>query len=170
MDIKIYWINSKTAPHRSRRGCHDATNVEWRSYEWSVPERRKPETHASLFGHNEDSRDPQESDLQDADQASVRPNKILVMFNMLFWKECNPLVTSYSSSHVLRQPYNRRRQYSQVNRRIRRYRVFIEHVIHLFKIFRVIGTLYRHRITHLSQIVLLCGCLAIRITKLFFQW
>jgi hypothetical protein len=83
----------------------------------------------------------------------------------------HPIVIHFSSAqlHVRRQPENIKIHWKKIIKRIRRYRVFVEHAIHVIKICSVISTLYRHSRAEIRDIVCLCACLAIRRTKLFFS-
>lgn len=81
----------------------------------------------------------------------------------------HPIVTPYSAAQITRQPHHMQRQSRHLNTIIRARRVYVEHVIHLLKIFRILGTLYRHQRRHLASIVNLCAGLAVRRTKLFFS-
>ena len=55
---------------------------------------------------------------------------------------------------------------AKINKTIRKYRVFEEHVIRLLKIFRIDGTAYRHDRSEYGKIVYLCANLCSRRTKI----
>ena len=48
-------------------------------------------------------------------------------------------------------------------------RVYVEHITHLIKLFRIIGTVYRHTRQNLASIDKLCAGLAVRMTRLFLS-
>ena len=68
-------------------------------------------------------------------------------------------MTPYTAAQV-RQRQTRKRK--RLNRRIAQCRIEVEHIIRELKLFRVIGSLYRHPREKMAQLVELCGGLAVR--------
>jgi len=80
----------------------------------------------------------------------------------------HPVITPFTQAQLRRQPRNQRRQSRSLNRRIRRRRVYVEHIIKLIKLYQIISTLYRHSREDISKIVCLCAQLAARRARLLF--
>lgn len=85
------------------------------------------------------------------------------------YPSAHPVITPFTNAQILRQPLHNQHTLRVFNRTLRKYRIFVEHVIYCIKKFTVIGTLYRHRREIMSRIVCLCACLAHRRAKLFFH-
>jgi hypothetical protein len=73
-----------------------------------------------------------------------------------------PVVTPYRANQIARQQPREQRRRRKFNRQLRRYRIYVEHVIKEIKTFRVIGSLYRHPRWELACLVELCAGMAQR--------
>ena len=56
----------------------------------------------------------------------------------------HPVVTPFTSAQLRRLPRHERNIRRKINKNIRTYRVYVEHVIRLLKVFKIIGSLPRH--------------------------
>lgn len=81
-----------------------------------------------------------------------------------------PLITPYRRNQIPRNNQDEALRRRYLNDSITRHRVYVEHVIGRIKQFRVIGTVYRHDISDLKDIVRLCACLTQRRYKLFDEF
>ena len=72
------------------------------------------------------------------------------------------LITPYSAGQILQRPLNERAACRRLNRRISKRRIVVEHTIRNLKLFRVIGTLYRHPRRKVVMIVEICAGLSHR--------
>lgn len=81
----------------------------------------------------------------------------------------HPVVTPFTSAQLHRLPRHERNVRRKINKTIRKYRVYVEHVIRLLKVFRIIGTLYRHNRDEMGKIVCLCANLCARRSLLLFD-
>ena len=77
-----------------------------------------------------------------------------------------PLVTPFSAAQILRKPLNERPMCRRLNRKMSKRRIVVEHTIRNLKLFRVIGTLYRHPRRKVVMIVEICAGLAHRRARL----
>jgi hypothetical protein len=70
----------------------------------------------------------------------------------------HPVVTPFTSAQLRRLPRHERniRRKIKINKNIRKYRVYVEHVIRLLKVFKIIESLYRHNRDEMGRIVLMC--------------
>ena len=68
-----------------------------------------------------------------------------------------PLVMSFSAAQITRETFNTRTRHGCKIRQIAKSRIVIEHVIRNVKLFRVLGTLYRHPRRQIIMIIELCA-------------
>lgn len=73
-----------------------------------------------------------------------------------------PLITPFSAAQILRRPLQERAVCRRFNRKLSKRRMIVEHTIRNVKLFRVIGTLYRHPRRTVVTIVELCAGLSYR--------
>ena len=81
----------------------------------------------------------------------------------------HPVVTPFTAAQLRGLPRHERRVQKKLNKTIRKYRVYIEHVIRLLKIFKIIGSLYRHDRNNIGKIACLCAYLCARRARLLFD-
>ena len=81
----------------------------------------------------------------------------------------HPVVTPFTSAQLRRLPRHERNIRRKINKNIRKYRVYVEHVIRLLKVFKIIGSLYRHNRDEMGRIVCLCANLCARRSLLLFD-
>ena len=73
-----------------------------------------------------------------------------------------PLITLFSAAQILRRPLYERAACRRFNGKLSKRRMIVEHAIRNLKLFRVIGTLYRHPRRKVVMIVELCAGLSDR--------
>ena len=78
------------------------------------------------------------------------------IFGDCIYPPAHPIVTPFTRRQVNRQHRRTRRICLRFNDVVRQHRIYVEHVIHLLKMFRVIGTLFRHPRRHIAEIICLC--------------
>jgi hypothetical protein len=78
------------------------------------------------------------------------------------------VVTPFTSAQLRRLPRHERNIRRKINKNIRKYRVYVEHVIRLLKVFKIIGSLYRHNRDEMGRILCLCANLCARRSLLLF--
>jgi hypothetical protein len=81
----------------------------------------------------------------------------------------HPVATPFTSAQLRRLPRHERNIRRKINKNIRKYRVYVEHVIRLLKVFKIIGSLYRHNRDEMGRIVCLCANLCARRSLLLFD-
>jgi hypothetical protein len=74
----------------------------------------------------------------------------------------HPLVTPYTNAQLRRQDNNTRRKRVEVNDKIRKRRIYVEHSIRRIKIYKIVGSLYRHKRQYIPRLVELCAALSFR--------
>ena len=80
-----------------------------------------------------------------------------------------PLMTPFTNTQIRRRQLNYRHRMRSFNKKLNEKRIFVEHLHHNIKMYRVIGSLYRHSREDASYIVELCAALAHRRLQLFSE-
>ena len=78
-----------------------------------------------------------------------------------------PIITPFRQNQILLHPANEQPGMMMYNREINSIRIFIEHVIRVFKIYHVIGQIFSHPRHLMGPICDICGFLVQRHVKLF---
>ena len=79
-----------------------------------------------------------------------------------------PLMTPFTNTQIRLRQLNYRHRMRSFNKKMNGKGIFVEHLHHGIKMYRVIGSLYRHSREDASYTVELCAALAHRSLQLFF--
>jgi hypothetical protein len=116
---------------------------------------------SSFLGHNNDATTYHLMDPSGPAEEHQFPRNCFLLRDTIYPSQ-HPLVTPYTNAQLCRQDNNTRRKIVEVNDKIRKRRVYVEHSIRRFKIYKIIGSLYRHKCQHIPRLVELCAALSFR--------
>lgn len=116
---------------------------------------------SGFLGHNNDAMTYRLIDSIGPDEILPFPRGCFLLGDTIYPSE-HPLVTPYTSRQLRNQDEGIREQRKQVNAKIRTSRVYVEHAIRQVKIYKIIGSLYRHQRKDIAPIVELCAALSLR--------
>ena len=89
------------------------------------------------------------------------PDECIILADKIYPNR-HPIVTPYSAAQIRQRNAHQRRQSRRLNRIIQRYRICVEHAIAELKVYRAVGTVWRHRRRALPRVVTICAGLVCR--------
>lgn len=122
--------------------------------------------HSGFMGHMNDAQTFAHLPSIDQRGPLTMPDGLCLLADTIY-PNTNTIVTKYTAAQINRmRPINRKKA-RKFNRILCSYRGYIERVFPSLKIFKVIGSLYRHPRWEMAAIVELCAGLAVRRLALF---